>query len=135
MYVTNNWRKIKMSNINPLKFGVTGNQYFKQETKEDLSKHTEKEPKTQQQQKQVNSNEVFGFLAAQNADLIPVKTKKTVEVSKYVNSEQESRIADFMKGFEADFDEAFNIAIDEFPEISEKTAGDIALAYINASYA
>lgn len=124
-----------MSNINPLKFGVTGNQYFKQETKEDLSKHTEKEPKTQQQQKQVNSNEVFGFLVAQNADLIPVKTKKTVEVSKYVNSEQESRIADFMKGFEADFDEAFNIAIDEFPEISEKTAGDIALAYINASYA
>ncbi len=124
-----------MSNINPLKFGVSGNQYFRQETKEDLSKNTEKESQTQQSKKQIGSNEVFGFLAAQNADLIPVKTQKTVEVSKYVNSEQESRIADFMKGLEADFDEAFNIAIDEFPEISEKTAGDIALAYINASYA
>lgn len=124
-----------MSNINPLKFGVSGNQYFRQETKEDLSKNTEKEAQTQQSKKQIGSNEVFGFLAAQNADLVPVKTQKTVEVSKYVNSEQESRIADFMKGLEADFDEAFNIAIDEFPEISEKTAGDIALAYINASYA
>ena len=124
-----------MSNINPLKFGVSGNQYFRQETKEDLSKNTEKESQTQQSKKQIGSNEVFGFLAAQNADLVPVKTQKTVEVSKYVNSEQESRIADFMKGLEADFDEAFNIAIDEFPEISEKTAGDIALAYINASYA
>ena len=124
-----------MSNINPLKFGVSGKQYFRQETKEDLSKNTEKEAQTQQSKKQIGSNEVFGFLAAQNADLVPVKTQKTVEVSKYVNSEQESRIADFMKGLEADFDEAFNIAIDEFPEISEKTAGDIALAYINASYA
>ncbi len=124
-----------MSNINPLKFGVTGNQYFKQETKEDLSKHTEKETKTQQNNKQVNSNEVFGFLAAQNADLIPVRTQKTVEVSKYVTPEQEARIADFMKGFESDFNEAFNIAAEEFPEISEKAAGDIALAYINASYA
>lgn len=124
-----------MSNINPLKFGVTGNQYFKQETKEDLSKNTEKESQTQQSKKQIGSNEVFGFLAAQNADLIPVKTQKTVEVSKYVTPEQEARIADFMKGFEADFDEAFNIATDEFPEISERAAGNIALAYINASYA
>ncbi len=124
-----------MSNINPLKFGVSGNQYFRQETKEDLSKNTEKESQTQQSKKQIGSNEVFGFLAAQNADLIPVKTQKTVEVSKYVTPEQEARIADFMKGFEADFDEAFNIATDEFPEISERAAGNIALAYINASYA
>ena len=124
-----------MSNINPLKFGVSGNQYFRQETKEDLSKNTEKESQTQQSKKQIGSNEVFGFLAAQNADLIPVKTQKTVEVSKYVTPEQEARIADFMKGFEADFEEAFNIATDEFPEISERAAGNIALAYINASYA
>jgi hypothetical protein len=39
-----------------------------------------------------------------------------------------------MQGFEADYDEAFSITADEFPEISEKAAGDIALAYINASY-
>lgn len=124
-----------MSNINPLKFGVTGNQYFKQEAKEDLTKGAAKEHKAEEKaHKQLGSNEVFGFLAAQNADLIPVKAQKTVDVSKYVTKEQEARIADFMKGFEADFDEAFNIAADEFPEISEKAASDIALAYINASY-
>ena len=124
-----------MSNINPLKFGVTGNQYFKQESKEDLSKGTEKESKAKgNEHKQLASNDVFGFMAAQNADLIPVKTKKTLDVSKYVTPEQEARITEFMKGFEADFDEAFNIAADEFPEISDKAASDLALAYINASY-
>ena len=124
-----------MSNINPIKFGVTGNQYFKQDAKEDLTKNTAKEQKAEEnKQKQLGSNEVFSFLAAQNADLIPVKAHRTVDVSKYVNKEQEARIASFMKGFEADFDDAFNVAINEFPEISEKTAGDIALAYINASY-
>lgn len=124
-----------MTNINPLKFGVTGNQYFKQESKEDFSKNTEKEQKTNENQhKQLGSNEVFGFMAAQNADLIPVKTQKTLDVSKYVTPEQEARIADFMKGFEADFDEAFSIAADEFPEISDNAASELALAYINASY-
>ena len=39
-----------------------------------------------------------------------------------------------MKGFEADYEEAFNIASNEFPEISEQAAGDLALAYINSSY-
>jgi hypothetical protein len=124
-----------MTNINPIKFGIAGNQYYKQEAKEDLTKNTTKEAKTNEnQQKQLNSNDVLGFMAAQNADIIPVKTQKTIDVSKYVTPDQEARITAFMQGFEADYDEAFSITADEFPEISEKAAGDIALAYINASY-
>lgn len=124
-----------MTNINPLKFGVTGNQYFKQETKKDLAESAAGDQKaTEKQNKQLGSNEVLGFMAAQYSDLVPVKTQKTLDVSKYVTPEQEARIAAFMQGFEADFDEAFEIAANEFPEISQKAAGDLALAYINASY-
>ncbi|MCD7779175.1 MAG: hypothetical protein LUH05_00695 [Candidatus Gastranaerophilales bacterium] len=123
-----------MSNINPIKFGVAG-QYYKNDSKEDLSKSTEKEQQsTAANQKQVNSSEVLGFMAAQNADMVPVKTQKTVDVSKYVSEDQEARIADFMEGFEADFDEAFNIAAEEFPDLSEEAAVSLALSYINASY-
>ena len=123
------------NNINPLKFGVTGNQYFRQETKEDLGKNQPQEQKANEnQQKQVTSNEVLGYLAAQNVDMVPVRQSKTLDVSKYVNKEQEARIAEFMKGFEADFDEAFEIAGEEFPGISDKLASDLALSYINASY-
>lgn len=124
-----------MSNINPLKFGVTGNQYFKQENQEDLTRSAAKEqPSTEKAEKKLGSNEVLGFMAAQNADLIPVKAQRTLDVSKYVTPEQEARIAEFMQGFQADYDEAFAITADEFPEISENAAGEIALAYINASY-
>lgn len=124
-----------MSNINPLKFGVTGNQYFKQESQEDLTRGAAKEqPSTEKTEKKLGSNEVLGFMAAQNADLIPVKAQRTLDVSKYVTPEQEARIAEFMQGFQEDYDEAFAITADEFPEISEKAAGEIALAYINASY-
>ena len=122
------------NNINPLKFGVTG-QYFKQETQEDLNKNSAKEETAQaKEEKQVSSNEVLGFLAAQNADMIPVRTQKTLDVSKYVTEEQEARIEEFMKGFEADYDEAVEIAGEEFPGISDELAGDLALAYINSSY-
>lgn len=123
-----------MANINPIKFGITGS-YYKQEAEKDLTKTPAKEQKAaEKQHKQLGSNEVLGFLSAQNADLIPVKPQKTLDVSKYVTKEQEARITAFMKGFEADYDEAFSIAANEFPEISEKAAGDLAIAYINASY-
>lgn len=124
-----------MSNINPLKFGVTGNQYFKQESKEDLTKGAAKEQKAAEKtEKELGSNEVLGFMAAQNTDLIPVKAQRTLDISKYVTPEQEARISEFMKGFQEDYNEAFAIAADEFPEISENAASEIALAYINASY-
>jgi hypothetical protein len=124
-----------MSNINPLKFGVTGNQYIQKDTKEDLAKQTTNESVAEKEQKkQLGSNDVFGFLAAQNADLIPVKPTRTYEVSKYVNAEQEARITSFVKGLEADYEDAFATTTNEFPEISQKAAGEIALAYINASY-
>lgn len=123
-----------MSNINPFKFGITGNPYIQKEQKEDLTKQSKNETVAEKQEtKQLNSSEVFGFLAAQNADLIPVKPTRTYEVSKYVTPEQQARIESFVKGLEASYDEALAITADEFPEISEKAAGEIALAYVNAS--
>lgn len=124
-----------MTNINPIKFGVAGNQYFKQDNKEDLAKTSDKQAKAAPEaQKSLESNAVLGFLAAQNADILPAKTKKTVEVSKYVTPEQSSRIEEFMKSFEADFNEVSEIALNEFPDLSQEAARDLALAYINTAY-
>lgn len=125
-----------MTNINPIRFGIGANQYFKQEGKEDLAKSAEKNTKAAPEaKKSIESGEVLGFMAAQNADLMPAKAKKTIEVSKYVTPEQAARIENFMKGFEADFKEASDIALNEFPDITQETVDGIALAYINSSYA
>ncbi len=124
-----------MENINPIKFGVTGNQYLKHEQKEDLTKNTAKEQNEgEKKQKQLESKEVLGYMAALNADKIPVKTKRSVDVSKYVNSEQAARIESFMKSFENDYQKAEKIAKDEFAGISDKTAGDLALSFLNSAY-
>ncbi len=123
-----------MTNINPIRFGITGNNYFKHEEKEDLAKNNKEAKSEEKSQKQYESNELLGFLAAQNADIRPAQPTRTYNVSKYVNAEQESRIADFMKGFEADFEGASKFAKDEFPDINQRTADNIALAYINATY-
>lgn len=124
-----------MTNINPIRFGIAGNQYFKQETKEDLAKNNGKENTAEEKHgKQVDSKEVLGYLAAQNADIIPAKAKRTVDVSKYVNAEQSARIEDFMKAFEADYIFASKIAKEEFGDISDETAGKLALSFINSSY-
>ena len=73
-------------------------------------------------------------MAAQNTDIVPAKTTKTVDISKYVNEEQTQRIKDFMAAFEADFNQASEIAMNEFPDLSQEAAGNIALAYLNSSY-
>lgn len=123
-----------MTSINPLKFGIT-NQYLKSVSNDETPKKQPQRQETGEKgQKQMGSDEVLGFLAARNADLIPAKTQKTIEVSKFVSPEQEARIASFMEGFEADYDEAFAAAANEFEGISDKTASNIALAYINSSY-
>lgn len=123
-----------MTNINPLNFGVQGNPYLKKDTQDDLAKETLKQPQKETNTQKTGANEVLGYMAAVNADIIPAKVKRTVEVSKYVNDEQSARIEDFMKGFEADFDEISNAAMAEFPDISQNVADQIALTYINSSY-
>ncbi len=119
-----------MSNINPLNFGVQGNPYLKKDTQDDLAKETLSQPKKEQDVKQANSNELLGYMAAVNSDIIPQKVTRTVEVKKYVNDEQAARIEDFMKGFEADFDEISNSAMSEFPELSQKAADDMIKDFI-----
>lgn len=122
------------NNINPLRFGITENKYVIKEKNDELKKRSTEGKQGEKQNKEVDSKEVLGYLAAQNLDMVPVRTQKSVDVSKYVSDEQEARIAEFMKGFEADYDEAFSLAKEEFPEISDRLAGDLALSYINASY-
>lgn len=122
------------NNINPLRFGITENKYVIKDKNEELNKKSTEGKQGEKQNKEVDSKEVLGYLAAQNLDMVPVRAKKNVDVAKYVSNEQEARIAEFMKGFEADYDEAFSLAKEEFPEISDRLAGDLALSYINASY-
>ena len=72
------------NNINPIGFGITGSSYFKPESKEDLNPNKGKEQKSEESKhKQVASNEVLGFMAAQNVDIIPKPVTKSVDVSKY----------------------------------------------------
>ena len=121
------------NNINPIKLGITNNQFVIKEKQEEPKKNLNQE-KQAEDKKQVDSKEVLGYMAAQGLDMVPVRTQKTLDVSKYVNDEQTARIEDFMKEFEANYDEAFAIAADEFPGISDDLANDLALSYINASY-
>ena len=121
------------NNINRLGFNITGYNYARQEEAAAKSAPEQKENTKAKENKQIGANDVLGFMAAVNADLVPVKTQRTVDVNKYVTPEQADRIAGFIKGFEADFDEAAATAVNEFG-VDEKVANQIALAYINASY-
>lgn len=124
-----------MTNINPIRFGIAGNSYYKNENKEDLAKNTDKNQKAAPEaKKSLESNTVLGFMAAQNTDLVPAKQTKKVDVTKYVNAEQASSIESFIKGFEADFNEISQTALNEFPDLSKSAADSIALAYINSAY-
>ena len=125
-----------MSNINPIKFGVAGNQYFKQDANEDLTQKQAEKKAEETPQKQVSANDVLSFMAAQGAAYVQPAAPKSVNVSellaKYVTPEQEARIAESMKAFETNFNTTVAVAMDEFG-VEEKFAGDIALATINAT--
>ena len=123
-----------MTNINRINLGVNSNNFFKKEENESLAKEQQKNFVKEQETKQISSNDMLNMMAAVNADIIPTKVTRTVDVSKYVNSEQEARIAEFMKGFEADFDAISETAMAEFPEMAQATADSIALKYINSTY-
>ena len=120
-----------MPNINPIRFGITG--YNRPEERQVIQEKPEQKKEGKKDQKQLGQEEVLSFLSMQNVDVIP-KSTRTYNVSKYVTAEQEARIAEFMKGFEADFENASAIAKEEFPDIEQRTADNIALAYINATY-
>ena len=136
MCVTNNpRRKITMDN-NVSRIGAS---FYVPEYKVGENKEEQKNPKKEnqteeKQEKQLSSNEVFGFMAAQNADLIPVNAPKTLDPAKYITSESEARISDFMEDFESAYDKAYAIAKEEFPDASDKLLSDLALSYMNALY-
>lgn len=121
------------NNINRLGFNIAGYNYARQEEAAAQSAPEKKAEAEKNDKKQLGANDVLNYMAAANTDLIPVKAQRTVDVNKYVSPEQAERISQFVKGFEANFDEAANTAVNEFG-VSEKVANEIALAYINASY-
>jgi len=120
------------NNINRLAFNITGYNYARQEETAYQNVPEQKEKAPAKEKSKIGANDVLSFMAASNADMVPVKQQRTVDVNQYVTSEQADRIAGFMKGFEADFNEAAQTAIDEFG-VNEKTADEIALAYMNTS--
>lgn len=123
------------NNINPIRLGITGNQYYKKEEKEDLAKDSRKQAQAApEERKTLETDAVLSYLATKNADILPSKGKKTVDVSKYVNAEQAARIEEFMKAFEDDFNQISGITLEEFPDLSEEAAGDLALTYINTAF-
>ena len=91
-----------MSNVNRINFGVAGNPYLRQDTKEDLTHNTgaEKKPEGNVNQ-QVNGGDVLGYMAAQSAAFVHTAAPKTVNVSeliaKYNTPEQQARIASLFK--------------------------------------
>ena len=119
--------------IRKLNFNITGYNYTRQDENAAKSAPEQKEKPIERNQGKISGSDVLNFMAMANADMIPVKTQKVVDVNKYVTTEQKSRIADFMKNFEADYDNAVQTAKDEFG-VSEKVAGEIGLAYINSKY-
>lgn len=130
--------KIMENNINNsfnngIKVNVTGYNYTRQEEAAAQSAPEQKGKTTEKENKHLAANDVLGYMAAANADLIPAKVQRTVDVKKYVTADQEKRIGEFIKGFQADYDNAAAVAASEFG-VDEKVAGEIALAYINASY-
>ena len=77
--------------------------------------------------------DVLGFMAATYVDMVPVQTQKTVDVNKYVTKEQFERISNFVQGFESDFNEVSDTAVNELG-VSKEIANRLALAYINNTY-
>ena len=94
-------------------------------------------------QKQVNPNDVLNFLGARNSDIKINYSTKSIDKDNYINGimnkykddipATEARAAKFLEQFDSDFNEAQNIAVQEF-NVNETTASNIALAYINNSY-
>ena len=123
-----------MTNINRINLGVNSNNFFKKEENESLQKEQQNNVLKEKETKQVSSGEMLSMMAAVNADIIPAKVTRTVDVSKYVNEEQAARIAGFMQGFDADFEALSSSAMAEFPDLSQGAADSIALKYINETY-
>ncbi len=121
-----------MTSINPIRLGITGSQYEKPDVTEDSKQKRENKNKGAQK-KELSGSEVLSFLAAQNADFIPAKAARRIDVSKYVNAEQQARIEGMMKDFEANYEDAFQAATNEFPELSKNAASDLALAWAEAN--
>ncbi len=134
MCVTNNMEENSMdNNVNPIRLGIGQTNLLRPKQNEDVTEKPQKKAEHQEEKRQ-NPNDVLNFMAGLNSDLVPAKVTRTVDVSKYVTPEQEARIAEFMKGFEADIETISTNAQAEFPELSENAANAIALAYVDSTY-
>ncbi len=116
-------------NINPQIVGYT----LKKEAK-DKSAEAETSTKSAVDKKEVPASDVLSFMAAQSIDVKPA-AKKTIDVSKYVTSEQAARIAGFVQGFEKEVEKGLLQFNKEFPQssLSDSAKLDIVVEMFNNS--
>ncbi|MCD7878501.1 MAG: hypothetical protein LUG16_01050 [Candidatus Gastranaerophilales bacterium] len=120
-----------MSNVNGIQLGVYGsNSYFTQQEKEDLTQTSKKEANTENTpNRQMESSEILGYMAAQSAAFVPVQ--KPLDVSQYVSAEEEERIAASMEKFVATEEAVHSSVKNEDLGLSDEAETEISLAYMN----
>ena len=92
----------------------------------------QKGKEAEENNKQLNPSDVLGIMAAQNADK-KINIEKVSEKNNVTN-ESKARIEESVKSFEEIYNRALAIAMEEFPDLSEEAASQVALAYIDAAY-
>lgn len=123
------------NNINPININSQAIKYaqtFQPDKKEDAVKEAPKEAAAAVQKKEVPAKDVLNFMAAQSVDVQP-KTKKPIDVSKYVTPEQKERIAGFVQGFEAEVEKGLLNFDKEFPgnNVSDESKLNLAVELFN----
>ena len=121
-----------MTSINPINVntqGIGGSSLFGAKPKAEDKKTTEIEAQAAGQQKQVAAEDVLSFMAQSAASVTP---QKSIDPSKYVDSESAQRIAGFMAQFEDIVAENLAAINEEFPEMSEGAKQALALAQVKA---
>ncbi len=121
-----------MTYINPINVnsqGVSGSYGFgaKPQTKSDESAAEETPATAQTQQTQVSADQVLNYMAQSAVSVTP----KTVDPSKYVDSESAQRIAGFMSQFEDIVATNLTAINAEFPDMSDSSKQAMALAQVD----
>ncbi len=110
------------NNINPITINSQAVKFtqFKQDEKKQTTVDDSSTGKASQGfvQKELSADDVLNYMAAQNADIQASTAKKTIDVSKYVTSEQAARIAGFVQGFESEVEKGLLGFDQEFPNSS-----------------
>lgn len=122
-----------MTSIDPINVNTQGigNAYgFQNNKSKNASKEAEATPNATIEQTPVAANDVLSYMAQSAVSVTPSATK-TVDPSKYVDSESAARIAGFMADFEDKVAQGLQAFNQEFPDMSDSAKMTAVLAGIN----